>query len=838
MAKRSARAAEEPALGGHTEPARSHPLVDVPLTAEAAFAPVTALEGRVRQMEEQQTEMLTLLRNMGAPPAPPRSPPPANHPPLFNPPRNQEDPVEQEGPEDHSDAASSAHPHLGRTRADHPRNPVNDAPIHPLLTRQEIREAVAEECRQAARRDFHLHRPLYQGSPFIQQILDHPIPQGFKLPNIETFDGTDDPLEHVNHFTTIMRIFHATDQLLCQVFPTTLKGQARTWFHSLRPGIVTSFAELTRQFSDQFIANRRIVRDTSHLSGIRQSEGETLKEFFQRFTAEARQIPGVDPELLRGVIEAQIAADEAIEAHRRQFDGVQKRQRDKEPIPQRQEGRFLEDRQSGRRRRDSQRDPPRDYTPLNTSRTSVLYAIQNEPALQRPRQPPPNPRNDQSKYCEYHRTTGHTTEECARLKEEIERLVRLGLLGRFLQGRVQEQQDPPRRPRDQQNPPPAPEGGRQVVGNIETIAGSPILTSQILSVHSGKEAREDKKSKQDTTISFGDEDLINVRTPHQDPLVISAGIGNPCYNVKRILVDNGSSVNVLFSTTLQNMDISRQQLTPAVGPIYDFDNHQVQVIGTVTLPVTLGEFLRQTTHEVQFVVVDSNSAYNAIFGRPVQTTFKAIPSIPHLAMKFPTPGGIGIVRGNQEATRSCYSKQAQPTEPTTLNIDDFDLRDEAVLQRGAPIEGLIEVPLSSTKPDRTVQLGSLLQEQEKERLAAYLRRNKDIFAWSPEDMPGIDPQVIHHSLNINPACKPVIQKKRNFAPERLRAIEEEVEKLLRAQFIREVGYPAWVANFVLVKKSSGKWRMCVDYTNLNQACPKDSFPLPRIDQLVDSTAGH
>ena len=67
---------------------------------------------------------------------------------------------------------------------------------------------------------------------------------------------------------------------------------------------------------------------------------------------------------------------------------------------------------------------------------------------------------------------------------------------------------------------------------------------------------------------------------------------------------------------------------------------------------------------------------------------------------------------------------------------------------------------------------------------------------------------------------------------------DEVNKLLTAKFIREVHYPEWLANVVMVKKANGKWRMCVDFTDLNQACPKDSFPLPRIDQLVDSTAGH
>ena len=105
-------------------------------------------------------------------------------------------------------------------------------------------------------------------------------------------------------------------------------------------------------------------------------------------------------------------------------------------------------------------------------------------------------------------------------------------------------------------------------------------------------------------------------------------------------------------------------------------------------------------------------------------------------------------------------------------------------------------------------------------------------------MPGIDPSVITHRLNVHPSSKPVRQKKRAFAPKRDNAIKEEVQKLTTAQFIREVYYPDWLANVVMVKKANGKWRMCVDFINLNKVCPKDSYPLPRIDQLVDSTAGH
>ena len=102
----------------------------------------------------------------------------------------------------------------------------------------------------------------------------------------------------------------------------------------------------------------------------------------------------------------------------------------------------------------------------------------------------------------------------------------------------------------------------------------------------------------------------------------------------------------------------------------------------------------------------------------------------------------------------------------------------------------------------------------------------------------IDPSVITHRLNVSPSYKPVRQKKRVFTLERDNAIKEEVHKLVTAEFICEVYYPDWLANVVMVKKANGKWRMFVDFTNLNKTCPKDSYPLPHIDQSVDSTAGH
>jgi ribonuclease HI len=122
-------------------------------------------------------------------------------------------------------------------------------------------------------------------------------------------------------------------------------------------------------------------------------------------------------------------------------------------------------------------------------------------------------------------------------------------------------------------------------------------------------------------------------------------------------------------------------------------------------------------------------------------------------------------------------------------------------------------------------------------LIDFLRANADIFAWSPSDMPGIPREVAEHSLDILPHSRAVQQRLRRFDEERRWAIRAELRKLLEAGFIKEVFHPTWLANHVLVKKKNGKWRMCVDYTSLNKACPKVPFPLPCINQIVDSTAG-
>ena len=119
-----------------------------------------------------------------------------------------------------------------------------------------------------------------------------------------------------------------------------------------------------------------------------------------------------------------------------------------------------------------------------------------------------------------------------------------------------------------------------------------------------------------------------------------------------------------------------------------------------------------------------------------------------------------------------------------------------------------------------------------------LRRNVDVFAWDAYEAPGLDPKFICHHLNVNPSITPKRQPPRCPSKEHVEVVKSEMTKFKHAGAIKEVFDPQWLANTVVVNKKTGKWQVCVDFIDLNRACPKDPFPMSRIDQLVDVTVGH
>ncbi|CAL2255478.1 unnamed protein product [Prunus armeniaca] len=216
-----------------------------------------------------------------------------------------------------------------------------------------------------------------------------------------------------------------------------------------------------------------------------------------------------------------------------------------------------------------------------------------------------------------------------------------------------------------------------------------------------------------------------------------------------------------------------------------------------------------------------------------------------LLLKFPTPHGTGTVRGDQLGSRSYYASAIKstnrqhmgealavtqaPAPPQSGTGCPEDPREESATQQGEPVEDLELVTLHEDIPDRQFRIGTSLSQELHSDHVAFLRLNSEVFAWSYNDMPGISLDVIFHRLSINPTVRPVRQKRRAYAPEQYEAMKAEVDKLSTIRFIKKVDYPTWLANVVMVRKPRKGRRMCVDYTNLNRACPNDSFPLPSID---------
>ena len=160
--------------------------------------------------------------------------------------------------------------------------------------------------------------------------------------------------------------------------------------------------------------------------------------------------------------------------------------------------------------------------------------------------------------------------------------------------------------------------------------------------------------------------------------------------------------------------------------------------------MTVGDYPQQINKDITFLVVDYSSAYSAILGRPTLNSWKAITSTYHLMIKFPTEYGVGEVRGDQVTAHEWYIAM--------LEIDDHlqTMSKEEQWTVADPIEGLEVILLDDSKPERTTRIDTLASPPVRQALTTFLRENQDVFAWSHEDVLGIDPSIMVHRLNVHP----------------------------------------------------------------------------------------
>uniref|UniRef100_A0A2N9G5B1 RNA-directed DNA polymerase n=1 Tax=Fagus sylvatica TaxID=28930 RepID=A0A2N9G5B1_FAGSY len=596
-------------------------------------------------------------------------------------------------------------------------------------------------------------------SPFIPSIADFPLPSRFKVPLLENFDGTKDPFDYLEAFKTIMQLQAVPEEVMCRAFPLGLRGSARVWFNKLESESIGSFVQLSRAFIDHFIGSQRRGRPPTHLLSVKQMEGESLRTFVHRFNEEAMKIdrPKEDvtvtafmaglrkgdflyelckdpPETMSELMyEAtkHMNAEDALEAMDDPPPKRRKEAEDRKPEPAKQKvPKFSE---TPERKRTTA--PPvkfSSFTPLNTPIDKLLLQIQDDPSLRWPGKIRSDPNNrPKNLYCRFHRDHGHLTEDCVALKEQVETLIRQGKLQKYVSRPANARPTKPPAQREQAEPNrPGP------VGEIRTIIGGPASggtsrasrKANARQVHNVMVVQRPPKNIRldDQVISFSEEDARGTHQPHDDALVVTINIAG--FTTRRVMIDNGSSADILYLPAYQQMRIDKDKLRPMDAPLVGFTGDKVCPVGIVTLPITVGTHPKTVSKTVDFLVVNCPSAYNAIIGRPTLNRLRAVTSTYHLLLKFPTEHGIGEVRGDQVAARECY-------------------------------------------------LASLGSEGRNQTMTIE-ERNKDVFAWTHEDMPGIDTSVISHKLNVNPSIRPVKQKRRVFAPERNTAIMEEVDKLL------------------------------------------------------------
>jgi len=293
------------------------------------------------------------------------------------------------------------------------------------------------------------------------------------------------------------------------------------------------------------------------------------------------------------------------------------------------------------------------------------------------------------------------------------------------------------------------------------------------------------------------------------------------------------------------MNLSEDLIVPYNEQIVGFSGERVDTRDYLDLRTMIGSRKDGQEVRVRFLLVEANTSYNVLLGRPCLNAFGAIVSTLHLAMKFPSDKGtICTVHADQQIARQCYAaglKIAPYSRPrkqhrSEVAMTDLDPRTNTE-DRIQPEGETKEIPIGK-HPEQVTKIGGALKSEEEELLGAVILENKDLFAWSIADMPSVHPDVMSHKLAIFREARPVAQKKRKMGEELRRAVKEEVRNLEGAGFIREIKYTTWLANVVMVKKTSEKWWMCTNFTDLNKAFPKDAYPLPSIDRLVDGALGH
>uniref|UniRef100_A0A2N9H4D7 RNA-directed DNA polymerase n=1 Tax=Fagus sylvatica TaxID=28930 RepID=A0A2N9H4D7_FAGSY len=506
------------------------------------------------------------------------------------------------------------------------------------------------------------------------------------------------------------------------------------------------------------------------------------------------------------------------------------------------------------------------------------------------------------KYCRYHRYVNHPTVDCRTLRWEVNRKIQNGTLQLSEEQQKVHQTPFPNYNKgkgkavvsvvihgnvsDIEAEESAAASASLVPAAVRTLQKSPKFKSLFNQLGFGPEARNAatealitiaaesgatcftaeahaSRAFLETTnaITFTDEDMEVQYPDHRRPLYLSAVVKD--VQVRRALVDTGSCLNLIPLSTLQAANVSQQKIQGSPMEVTGFGGVTEYTMGHVQLVLKVGPIVALT----RFHVVNAETPYHVLLAalyddlastgepsivRPCGTPLPAWEDIKddpeidlrELLERKKKRKEREVEQGSATTMRACptprwtHCLSLMKTENSGKVVVD-QLQSTAMSSEEVTVDHAQSttesMAINSERP-AVDQTESTAMNSKEARIKQV--DQTDVFAWDYHEMPGIDPGLVAHSLNVEPGTRPVVQPMRTFHTEVEAQITQEVKKLLAAGFIKPIQHPRWLSNIVPVKKKNGQIRCCVDFRNLNKACPKDEFPLPNMDLLIDSAAGH
>ncbi|XP_025662045.1 uncharacterized protein [Arachis hypogaea] len=388
------------------------------------------------------------------------------------------------------------------------------------------------------------------------------------------------------------------------------------------------------------------------------------------------------------------------------------------------------------------------YTKFNTRREKIIKEILNAKIIKPPTRAGSYQDQrfvDKSKHCAFHQKYGHTTDECVIAKDLLERLARQGLLNKYIEGRKHKGDNKDREERRQapgnkednnwpnNNPPKSIinciSGG--FAGGGETNSARKRSYRAMLAIEGTTPQKANDTP--DLSITFSQGDICSATPNLDDPVVISIQIGELL--VRKVLMDPGSSADVLFYSTFLKMKLSKKLMQPSSGELVGFSGERVPIKGYIWLKTIMGEGSLLRTVDMQYLVVDCPSPYNIILGRPALNMFRAIVSTYHLCVKFQAQDGrIATIHSDRQQARQCYNASLKRSAARldfnqevkaihsvneVLSLAELDPREDTQ-EKPQPTDELAKVQLTS-KPGQVTYISQALQGQQKTELIRVLQ---------------------------------------------------------------------------------------------------------------------